>query len=133
LVGFTRINSLEIEQLQKLSPTALAYLGDAVYELYVRSLFLIPPQRISSYHQKVVSQVRAEAQAHHLDLLLPRLTPEELDIVRRGRNANKKSPGRLAAATYQQATALETLLGYLYLKDSQRLLEIFSYCQWGAD
>ena len=52
-------------QLQQLSATALAYLGDAVYELYVRSHFLLPHKRSQTYHNLVVSHVRAEAQALH--------------------------------------------------------------------
>lgn len=110
-------------QPQQLSPAALAYLGDSVYELYVRSLYLLP-QRSQAYHRKVVAQVRAESQALQLAKILPSLTNKELDIVRRGRNAVKKCPKRLAAEIYQQATSLETLIGYLYLQDMNRLMEL---------
>lgn len=116
-------------QLRQLSPAALAYLGDGVYELYVRSVYLLP-QRAQAYHQKVVAQVRAESQALQLAKILPDLTPTELDLVRRGRNAVKKIPKRLTAEVYQQATSLETLIGYLYLQDIDRLLELLSKFDW---
>ncbi|HEY9606932.1 MAG TPA: ribonuclease III domain-containing protein [Allocoleopsis sp.] len=116
-------------QLQQLSPASLAYLGDAVYELYIRTCYLLPPRRISDYHQQVVGQVRAESQANHLRSLEPYLTEPELDILRRGRNAVTGSPRRLDPKIYQQATGLETLLGYLYLTDPQRLLQLLAHLE----
>lgn len=111
-------------QLQTVSPSALAYLGDAVYELYVRSCYLLPPKRSQLYHRLVVAQVRAEAQALHLRSLTSYLTNTELEIVRRGRNAATKPPKRVDAEIYQQASSLETLIGYLYLSDRQRLTQL---------
>ena len=111
--------------LKQITPVALAYLGDAVYELYIRSLFLLPPKRIHDYHQQVVSQVRAETQASHLQKILPYLTTKEKEMVRRGRNATKGTPKRLSLEIYQQATSLETLVGYLYLYDPPRLQYLF--------
>lgn len=116
-------------QIQQLSPTALAYLGDAVYELYVRRYYLFPPRRIQAYHQQVVSQVRAEQQAQLLESLRPHLTEAEVDVLKRGRNAATGRPKRLDLATYQQATSFETLLGYLYLTQPERLVELFSQLQ----
>jgi ribonuclease-3 family protein len=113
-------------QFQQLSPAALAYIGDAVYELYIRQHYLLPPKRLQAYHQQVVAQVRAERQAAHLRSLLPDLTTLELEIVRRGRNAAVGKPKRIDAETYQQATALETLIGYLHLTDSARLANVLS-------
>ncbi|NJL91999.1 MAG: ribonuclease III [Coleofasciculaceae cyanobacterium SM2_1_6] len=126
-ISFGRIQAVAItnHQLRQLSPTVLAYLGDGVYELYVRAVYL-QPQRLQAYHQRVVAQVRAESQAAQLTKILPLLTPDELEIVRRGRNAVKKSPKRLAVDIYQQATSLETLIGYLYLHDLDRLLDLLS-------
>ncbi len=115
---------LSRSELQQLSPTALAYLGDAVYELYIRMYYLLPPQRVNSYHSQVVAQVRAEMQAQQLLLLTPHLSKAELEIARRGRNAVTRRPKRVAAETYQQATSLETLIGYLYLTDEARLTEL---------
>jgi len=112
---------LSSSSLKELSPVALAYIGDAVYELYVRYYYLYPPRRIADYHQLVVQQVRAETQAYHLQTLQPLLTETERDWIRRGRNSVNKSPRRLSLQTYQQATGLETLLGYLYITDTDRL------------
>jgi ribonuclease-3 family protein len=104
----------------------LAYLGDAVYELYVRRYYLFPPKRPQIYHQQVVAQVRAESQANHLRSLLAQLTPTELEILKRGRNAATGGPRRIDPEVYQQATSLETLIGYLYLTDPHRLLHLFA-------
>jgi ribonuclease III family protein len=121
-------NTLAIHpnQVPLLSPAALAYLGDAVYELHVRTRFLFPPKRSHVYHQQVVAQVRAEAQSSHLQLLLPQLTSSELDTVRRGRNAASGRPRRLDPEIYQQATSFETLIGYLYITNPQRLAELLA-------
>ncbi|PZV10860.1 MAG: ribonuclease III [Leptolyngbya sp.] len=119
--------TLSSTELQQLSPGALAYLGDAVYELYIRRYYLIPSKRIQAYHQQVVSQVRAETQAHHLNQLLPFLTSTELDLLKRGRNAAASRPKRIDPDTYQRATSLETLIGYLYLSDLHRLMELLDY------
>ena len=109
-------------QLQTLSPVALAYIGDAVYELYVRSQLLWPPLSSQDYHQAVVGQVRAEQQANYIRQLLPQLTEEEQDWVRRGRNAAPRRHRR--ASAYQQATGFETLLGFLHLTNPRRLEQL---------
>lgn len=120
------LHPLSSSQIQQLSPAALAYLGDAVYELFIRRFYLIPPKRIQTYHQQVVAQVRAEAQAHHLQTLLPHLTKNELDWLKRGRNAAINRSRRVDPEIYQQATSLETLIGYLYLTAPQRLMSLLN-------
>lgn len=120
----TTVGSLS--QIHQLSPAALAYLGDAVYELYIRTYCLLPPKRSQTYHKQVVAQVRAESQAATLRSLTPHLTQAELDILRRGRNAASGGPRRLDPEIYQQATSLETLMGYLYLTDTQRLTQLLA-------
>lgn len=110
----------------------MAYLGDAVYELYIRLHYLTPAKRPQLYHRVVVSQVRAECQAAHLQALLPHLTPEEVDWIKRGRNAAKLRSRRMDLATYQQATGLETLIGYLYLTDPQRLIQLLASLNFDA-
>ncbi len=127
-----RLNELSaasgsLEQMQQLSPTALAYLGDAVYELYVRTCYLLPPKRSQAYHEMVVAQVRAESQARCLQDLQPYLTSTELEILRRGRNAAGGRPRRIDPEIYQQASSLETLMGYLYLTDPQRLTKLLAH------
>jgi ribonuclease III family protein len=115
--------------LSQLSPAALAFVGDAIYELYIRTRHLLPPKRIQVYHEQVVAQVRAESQAAYLRSLLPHLTDAELEVLKRGRNAAPRGPKRLSPEIYQQATSLETLLGYLYLTDQERLMVVLSHLQ----
>lgn len=112
-------------QIQQISPTALAYLGDAVYELYIRTYYLLPRKRAHDYHQQVVSQVRAEAQAACSRSLQPHLSEVELAILKQGRNAALKGSRRVHLATYQQATGFEALIGHLYLTNPQRLAQLF--------
>jgi ribonuclease-3 family protein len=107
--------------IDRLSPTNLAYLGDAVYELHTRLRYLFPPQRIATYHRAVVAEVRAGQRAAYLEQWQPHLSSAEQDIVRRGRNATTRRPARLDAKIYQQASGFETLIGYLYLADPERL------------
>jgi ribonuclease-3 family protein len=118
---------LSPNQIQQISPAALAYLGDAIYELYIRRFYLLPAKRIQAYHHQVVAQVRAEQQANHLRSLTPLLTSAELDVVRRGRNAATGRPKRLDLDVYQQATSLEVLIGYLYLTDPNRLNDLLAH------
>ena len=112
------------KQLNALSPISLAYVGDAVFELYVRSRLLVPAKRIRDYHQQVVSQVKAEQQSRYVDALTPYLNDTEKDILRRGRNATTGRNRRAKGQTYQKATGLEALIGFLYLSDSVRLLSL---------
>jgi len=118
------IQNISQTQLQQISPAALAYVGDAIYELYVRMFYLLPLQRSDAYHRLVVAQVRAETQALHLRSLTPYLRASELEIVRRGRNAAAGRPKRVDPEIYQQATSLEALIGYLYITDFPRLTEL---------
>lgn len=115
-----------LSEIQRLAPAALAYLGDAVYELYIRRRYLLPPKRSEIYHQQVVSHVRAETQAKHLRSLMPQLSETELEFLKRGRNAASNRPKRLDPEVYQQATSLEALIGYLYLTDPQRLFALLN-------
>lgn len=113
-------------EIERLSPSAWAYLGDAVYELYVRTSYLYPPKRLHAYHELVVGQVRAETQARHLRSLSPYLNSTELAIVKRGRNAAAGRSKRADPEIYQQASSLETLVGYLYITDPERLTQLMA-------
>lgn len=112
---------------RSLSPLALAYVGDAVYELFVRSRLLLPPRQIRIFHRQVVDQVRAEQQALYLEYLRPHLLETEIDVVRRARNAASGRKTRASLRDYQQATGFEALIGYLYLSDPQRLMEVLAH------
>lgn len=116
----------KLGEIERISPASWAYLGDAVYELFVRMSYIVPPKRSQAYHELVVAQVRAETQARHLRSLSPHLSIKELEIVKRGRNATDRRPKRLDPEIYQQATSLETLVGYLYLTDPQRLAQLLA-------
>lgn len=118
--------TIQLHQIERLSPIALAYIGDAVFELHVRTMLLMPPKRMADFHDQVVTQVRAESQATHLAVITPFLTDPEKDILRRGRNACVTKPRRLSRHTYQQATGLEALVGYLHLTNPQRLQELLA-------
>lgn len=114
----------KIDRVQEIPIASLAYLGDAIYELFIRLRYLQPPQNPHMYHQLVVAMVRAESQANQLDRL--ELTDAESDIVRRGRNAAGAASRSLDPAIYQKATGFEALIGYLYLTDPDRLDRILS-------
>lgn len=124
--------AIDPNQIGRLSPIALAYIGDAVFELYVRTRFLTPPKRMADYHSQVVTQVRAESQAVHLATLLPYLSESEKEILRRGRNACIAKPRRLSRHIYKQATGLEALIGYLHLSDPQRLLQLLALLDFNS-
>ena len=124
LQRLVKLTPMNLAQIQQVSPAALAYIGDAVYELYIRTNYLLPPKTAYAYHQLVVAQVRAETQALQLDCLRDCLTLAELEIVRRGRNAANRPPKRVDAEIYGRATSLETLIGYLYLTNFPRLSQL---------
>lgn len=126
LPGWTSA-TLSDAQIRALSPLSLAYIGDAVYELFVRSAYLMPPRRLQTYHRQVVAQVCAEQQARYLELLRGYLTAAEKEVARRGRNAASHRKTRASGQDYQKATGLEALMGYLYLTNPQRLAEVLSY------
>ncbi len=108
------------------SAQAVAYVGDAVYELYVRLHCLMPLRRNKEYHSIVVSHVCAEAQSRALVRLTEAnfLTEAEQDVVRWGRNGCRTSLRRIDPEIYQKASGLECLIGYLYLTDPLRLQSV---------
>lgn len=123
-------------------PTPLAFLGDAVWELYARARYFAPPKRLTAYYDAVTGCVRAEAQAAAVEQLTagPFLTDAERDILRWGRNAKVKAiPKRLTgggaatAGLYRSATALEVLVGWLYVTDPARLQSVMAYLGMGLD
>lgn len=123
-----RLLNLECD-VKSYSPLPLAFIGDSVFELLVRERLIcggnMDPKRL---HAQSVEQVRCEAQAAALDRLTPMLTEEELDQARRGRNAHPAhTPRNADPAVYHQATGLEALFGYLYLKgEIARIRELFA-------
>ncbi len=114
-----------------LSPLTWAYIGDAVYELYIRTNLVnktkLKPHKL---HIESIKYVKAKAQADILKELMEILTDEEKDIVRRARNAeNHHLPKNADPEDYMYSTAFEGLIGYLYLcKKDERLKEILKKC-----
>ena len=100
-----------------LSPLALAFVGDGVYDLFVRERLVCEANRpVKKLNEEKVSIVRCSSQAKLVEKLMPILTEEELDVLKRGRNAHTQHiPKNATSADYHSATALEALLGYLYL------------------
>ena len=110
-----------------LSPLTWAYVGDAVYELYVRTNLVnktkLKPHKL---HRESIKYVKAKAQADILKEIMDKLTDDEKEIVRRARNAeNHHLPKNAEPEDYMYSTAFEGLIGYLYLcKKDERLKEI---------
>lgn len=109
----------------------IAYLGDAVYELHIRNFLLDQNISNSGDLQKAsLNFVSAKSQRHHLENLINNnlLTEEELDLVRKGRNAKGTKCKSADIITYRLATGLEYLFGVLYIrKDIERITKIISY------
>lgn len=114
--------------LRERSPLALAFVGDAVLSLLVRARLVessrLPPNGL---HQAANRYVSAHAQSLELSLIEPLLAPEELDMLRRGRNASKATVAKHATPQeYRASTGLECLLGWLYLQGRMaRVQELF--------
>ena len=109
--------------LNEYSPLILAYIGDAVFELMVRTKIVSSGQgRIKDIHLQTVELVRADHQAYMVRQIFDELSSEEQDIVRRGRNTRSNPPKNADMQAYRMSTGFEALLGYLYLKgDGERL------------
>ena len=113
--------------IKEYSPLALAYIGDAVYELIIRSLVLNEGNRqVQKMHKRTSSMVQASAQARIITALNDRLTEEEHAVYKRGRNAKSMSPAKnQSVSDYHKAAGFEALMGYLYLKKEwKRMLEL---------
>ena len=116
------------EEVNMLSPLTWAYVGDCIYELYVRTTLVNnTKQKPHQLHIETIKFVKAKAQADFLKRIENNLTDQEKDIVRRARNTqNHHLPKNADPADYMYATAFEGLVGYLYLtKQDERLKEIF--------
>lgn len=118
------------------SPLTLAFIGDGVYELVVRTVAVLRAnQGNNMLHQDTVRYVKAPAQARMVEIIKPLLSQEEQDILRRGRNASPHSTAKNATlGEYHKATGFETLIGYLYLTgQTERMLELIRAGMDGID
>jgi ribonuclease-3 family protein len=125
---FRNINTkLSGEDVNMLSPLQLAYIGDAVYELFIRTYLLKKGLPVKNLHKEATKYVKAKAQSQIVHILEDNLSEEEKNIVKRGRNAKTNSmPKNADMIDYKYATGLESLMGYLYLTEQdQRLGQLF--------
>ena len=125
---FVEINR-DIQEVKLLPPLTWAYVGDCVYELYIRTKLVNETHmKPHALHIESIKYVKAGAQSEILKRIYDNLSDEEKDVVRRGRNAeNHHLPKNASIAEYSHATAFEGLIGYLYLtKQEKRLNEILN-------
>jgi ribonuclease-3 family protein len=108
------------------SPLRLAFVGDAVHDLFVRTRLLFSGGNVRAMHREAVGAVNAGAQAQALSRVFLLLTETEGDVVKRGRNAHAHHgiPKRTDPADYSHATGLEALLGFLYLTGQTERLQL---------
>ena len=127
LKNLKEVFGLKDMDLRTYSPLTLAYIGDGVYELIVRTVLVkrgnCPVNRL---HKQASSLVKAASQSAMMEVLEPMLTEEEAGVYRRGRNAHSPTMAKHATMSdYRRATGFEALMGYLYLKeDFTRMTEL---------
>ncbi len=118
-------------EVNTMSPLTWAYVGDSIYELFVR-MKLVNNTKLKPHglHVEAIKYVKAKAQADILSKIENELTEKELEIVKRGRNAeNHHLPKNATVQEYMYSTGFEALIGYLYLtKQDERLEEILGKC-----
>lgn len=113
--------------IQSYSPLVLAYIGDSIYDLVIKTMVINEGNaQVQKLHQKTSSLVQASTQSQMMRTMQEHLTEEERGVYKRGRNAKSVSPAKNQSVTdYRRATGFEALMGYLYLKkDWKRLLEL---------
>lgn len=135
LMQLKELFHLEEQDLRSYSPLTLAYIGDGVYELIIRTILVkkgnCPVNRL---HKKASSLVKAGAQSAIMEVIEEKLTPEELSVYRRGRNAHSPTMAKHATmADYRRATGFEALMGYLYLKEDYTRMLILIRMGIGED
>lgn len=127
---FRNVNdNISEEDIRMMNPISLAFVGDAVYELLMRTRLLHPNKNSNKLHRITSSYVNAKSQSKVLNELESHLTDEEMYVIRRGRNAKSHTvPKNADLRDYKNSTALEALFGYLYLLDREdRISELFNF------
>lgn len=128
---FSEIFNTKCQSPEEYSPLSLAYIGDSVFDLLVKTVLVEKNNKQSyKYHKEAINIVNAPSQAEYMDILLPELTEKELMIYKRGRNAKTHSTAKNASVgDYRKATGFEALIGYLYLnKEYDRLFSLTKLC-----
>lgn len=119
---------MTVREVNSMSMLALAHVGDAVYELLIRSMLCqSSPAAVGSLHRRAVKMVKAEAQAGAAELLMDKLDTDEFAVYKRGRNARVNSvPKHADIGQYHSATGFEALFGWLYLQGKlERINQLF--------
>lgn len=127
---FRDVNTnLSGEDIRMLSPLQLAYVGDSVYELLIRTYLLKKELSVNELHKATIKYVKAKAQSDIIHKIGELLTEEEMTYVKKGRNAKSNTtPKNADLLDYKYATGFECLFGYLYLTNQDsRIGEIFKY------
>jgi len=125
--GIKQIFGLAEQDIRTYSPLTLAYIGDGVYELVIRTVVVAKGnRRPKELHKRSSMLVKAQTQASIVEALKPLLTEAERDIYRRGRNANSATMAKNASMQeYRKATGFEAVMGYLYLTgQEERLIKL---------
>lgn len=119
--------NLDEVDLREYSSLVLAYIGDDIYDLVIRTM-LVKRQncQVQKLHKRASALVKAQKQAEMIEKLMPHLTEDEIRIYKRGRNAKSYSKAKNASTLdYRKATGFEALMGYLYLKkDMKRIIDL---------
>lgn len=118
---------LEDTDIRTYSPLTLAYIGDAIYELVIRTILVEKGNtQVNKLHQRASKLVKASAQSEMIEKLKPYLTEEEMGVFKRGRNAKSFTMAKNATMSdYRRATGFEALMGYLYMTEQwDRMLEL---------
>lgn len=127
LKKFKELFELEDTDIRTYSPLTLAYIGDAIYELVIRTILVEKGNtQVNKLHQRASKLVKASAQSAIIEKLKPYLTEEEMGVFKRGRNAKSFTMAKNASMSdYRRATGFEALMGYLYLTEQwDRILEL---------
>lgn len=125
------LNSLDEREARVMNPQVLAFVGDAVYSLYIRQrIVLVSNAKVKDLHASVTKFVNARGQSNFIEKLLPLFTENEMSVFKRGRNYKTLSMAKNASPIeYKRATGLEAVFGYLYLSGNiDRLNELLSMC-----
>ena len=118
---------LEYQDIRTYSPLTLAYIGDAIYELVIRTILVEKGNtQVNKLHNRASRLVKASSQSAMIEKLKPYLTEEEMGVFKRGRNAKAATMAKNATMSdYRRATGFEALMGYLYLTEQwERMLEL---------
>ncbi len=124
---------LDKERAKQMNPVVLAFVGDAVYTLYVRRILAVSDLgKTGALNHIAAEKVSAHGQSTKLEDVLPLLTEEEAEIYRRGRNAKKPTKSKNASvAEYVRSTGFEAVVGYLYLTGQEERIEALFFSEDG--